>query len=151
MTARILVQQARADEILGLIKRGSDPLSDIKFDERTAQIGRLLDEHPVDGAADALAGWMHSHDEIQRKLSSGDYAGAVAIAQDDSPRHSSFEFTQLDRVLGNDIARLRDRQRDGITHAYAALNLLPVGAAAIGALAALAVAAGIMPRLREYH
>ena len=94
---------------------------------------------------------MRSHDEIQRKLSSGDYAGAVVIAQDDSPGHSSFEFTQLDRVLGDDIARLRDRQRDGIADAYAALNLLPAGAAAIGVLAALAVAAGIMPRLSEYH
>ena len=58
MTARILAQQARADEILGLLKRGSDPLSDIRFDERTAQIGWLLDEHPVDGAADALRGWI---------------------------------------------------------------------------------------------
>ena len=45
MTARILAQQARAEEILGLLKRGSDPLSDIRFDERTAQIGWLLDEH----------------------------------------------------------------------------------------------------------
>ena len=151
VNARILVQQARADEILGLIKRGSDPISDIRFGERTAQIGWLLDKHPVDGAADALGGWMHSHEEIRRKLASGDYAGAVVIAQDDRPRHSSFEFTQLDRVLGDDIARLRDRQRDGITHAYAALNLLPAGAATIGVLAALAVAAGFMPRLSEYH
>ena len=62
VTARILAQQARADEILGLLKRGSDPLSDIRFDERTAQIGWLLDEHPVDGAADALRGWMRSNE-----------------------------------------------------------------------------------------
>ncbi len=150
VTARILVQQARADEILGLLKRGSDPLSDIRFKERTAQIGWLLDKHPVDGATDALGAWMRSHDEIQRKLSSGDYPSAVAIARDDSPLQSSFEFARLDRLFGDDIARLRDRQRDGITHAFTALNLLPVGAAAIGVLAALAVAAGIMPRLGEY-
>ena len=151
VTARILVQQARADEILGLLKRGSDTLSDIRFDERTAQIGWLLDEHPVDGAADALHGWMRSHDEIRRKLASGDYAGAVAIARDDAPQHSTAQFTRLDTALRDDITRLRERQRDGIAQAYTALNLLPVGAAAISVLAALAVAAGIAPRLSEYH
>ena len=46
---------------------------------------------------------------------------------------------------------LRERQRDGIAAAYTALNLLPFGAAAISVLAALAVAAGIAPRLSEYH
>ena len=151
VTARILAQQARADEILGLLKRGSDPLTDIRFDERTAQIGWLLDEHPVDGAADALRGWMRSNSEIRRKLSSGDYAGAVAIARDDGPQLSTAEFTRLDNSLRDAVPRLRDRQRDGIAHAYTALNLLPAGAAAMGVLAALAVAAGVTPRLSEYH
>ena len=71
--ARILAQQARAEEILGLLKRGSDSMSDMRFDERTAQIGWLLDEHRVDGAADALHGWMQSHEEITNKLAGGDY------------------------------------------------------------------------------
>jgi hypothetical protein len=149
--ARILVQQARADEILGLLKRGSDTLSDMRFDERTAQLGWLLDEHQVDGAADALGGWVSSHEEIRRKLAAGDYPGAVAIARDDGPQHSTVQFARLDSALRDDITRLRDRQRDGIAHAYTALSLLPAGAAAIGVLAALAVAAGIAPRLSEYH
>ena len=89
--------------------------------------------------------------EIRRKLSSGDYPGAVAIARDDGPQHSTAEFTRLDNSLRDAVPRLRDRQRDGIAHAYAALNLLPAGAAAMGVLAALAVAAGVTPRLSEYH
>ena len=151
VTARILAQQARADEILGLLKRGSDTLSDIRFDERTAQIGWLLDEHRVNGAADALGGWMRSHDDIRRRLAGGDFGGAVAIARDDGPQHATREFTRLDTALRDEITRLRDRQRDGITEAYTALNGLPVGAAAIGVFAALAVAAGFGPRLSEYH
>jgi hypothetical protein len=151
VSARILAQQARAEEILGLLKRGSDTLSDIRFDERTAQIGWLLDEHRVDGAADALHGWMRSHDEIRRKLAGGDKGGAVAIARDDAPQHSTVQFTRLDTAVRDDIIQLRDRQRDGITDAYTALNLLPAGAAVISVLAALAVAAGIAPRLSEYH
>jgi hypothetical protein len=151
VTARILAQQARADEILGLLKRGSDTLSDIRFDERTAQVGWLLDEHRVDGAAEALRGWVGSNGEIRSKLASGDYPGAVAIARDDEPQDSTVQFTRLDTALRDDITRLRDRQRDGIAHASTALNLLPAGAAAIGVLAALAVAAGIAPRLSEYH
>ncbi len=136
---------------LGLLKRGSDTLLDMRFDERTAQMGWLLDEHPVAGAADALRGWMRSHDEIRRKLAGGDYPGAVTIARDDGPQHSTVQFTRLDTALRDEIARLRARQRDGIAHAYTALNGLPAGAAAIGVLAALAVAAGIAPRLSEYH
>jgi hypothetical protein len=149
--ARILAQQARAEEILGLLKRGSDSMSDMRFDERTAQIGWLLDEHRVDGAADALHGWMQSHEEIKNKLAGGDYGGAVEIAQDDAPQHSTAQFTKLDTALRDDITALRERQRDGIAAAYTALNLLPFGAAAISVLAALAVAAGIAPRLSEYH
>lgn len=151
VTARILVQQARADEILGLLKRGSDTLADIRFDERAAQIGWLLDKHPVDGARDALRGWIDSHSEIRNKLVGGDYPGAVAIARDGGLQHSAAQFTRLDQALGDDITRLRDRQRDGITRSYAALSGLPAGAAAISVLAALAVAAGVAPRLSEYH
>ena len=149
--ARILVQQARAEEILGLLKRGSDSMSDMRFDERTAQIGWLLDEQRVDGAADALHAWMHSHGEIRDKLAGGDYDGAVAIARDDAAQHSTAQFTKLDNALRDDITRLRERERDGIAQAYTALNLLPFGAVALSVLAALAVAAGIAPRLSEYH
>jgi hypothetical protein len=94
---------------------------------------------------------MQSHEEITNKLAGGDYGGAVAIAQDDAPQHSTAEFTKLDTALRDDITVLRERQRDGIAAAYTALNLLPFGAAAISVLAALAVAAGIAPRLSEYH
>lgn len=151
VTARILVQQARADEILGLLKRGSDTFSDIRFEERTTQVGRILEAHAVDGAQDALRGWRDAHDEIRAKLGNGDYPGAVTIARDDVPKGAAAQFSRLDQTLGDDIARLRDRQRDGITRAYAALKALPAGAAAISVLAALAVAAGVAPRLSEYH
>ena len=75
----------------------------------------------------------------------------MAIARDDGPQHSTVAVHPIGHALRDDITRLRDRQRDGITHAYTALNMLPAGAAAIGVLAALAVAAGITPRLSEYH
>jgi hypothetical protein len=151
ITARILAQQARADEILGLLKRGSDTQSDTNFDKRTAQLAQLLDGDRMKGAADALGRWVQSHDEIRRRLAGGDYPGAVAIARDDGLKHSTPEFTQLDTALRDEITRLRARQRDGIADAYTALSGLQVGAAAIGVLAALAVAAGFGPRLSEYH
>ena len=119
VTARILAQQARADEILGLLNRGSDTLSDIRFDERTAQIGWLLDEHRVDGAADALRGWMRSHDEIRDKLAGGDYPGAVAIARDDGPQHSTVAVHSVGhRITGRDHSTARSaarRDRAGTT------------------------------------
>jgi len=151
VSARILAQQARADEVLGLLKRGSDTRSDINFDKRTVELAPLLDGERMGGAADALARWVQSHEEIRRKLAGGDYPAAVAIARDDDPQYSTAQFTRLDTALRDEISRLRARQRDGITHAYTALNGLPVGAAGMGVLAALAVVAGFGPRLSEYH
>jgi hypothetical protein len=151
VTMRTLAQQARADEILGLLKRGSDTQSDTNFGARTAQLSKLLDSGRVAGAAGALDGWMRSHDEIRRRLAVGDYPGAVAIVRDDNPQHSSAQFSRLDTALRDEITRLRERQRDGIVRAYTALEGLPTGAAALGVLAALAIAAGIWPRLNEYH
>ena len=151
VTARILAQQARADEILGLLKRGSDTRSDENFADRTNQLAGLLERQPVDGAAAALVSWIQAHDEIRHRLSAGDYPAAVAIARDDGPHHATPEFTRLDTALQDEITQLRAKQRDGITHAYTALNGLPFGAAAIGILAALAVAGGVGPRLSEYH
>ena len=150
VTARILAQQARADETLGLLKRDSNTQSD-SFDARTAELSQLLDRHPVDGAVDALAGWVRSHEEIRRKLAAGDYPGAVTMARDDGPQRSTAQFLRLDAVLRDEITRLRESQHDGIVRAYTALNLLTPGAAALGVLAALAVTAGIWPRLNEYH
>ncbi len=151
VAARILAQQARADEILGLLKRGSDTQSDSNFDARTAQVSQQLDRHPVDGAVDALEAWVRSHADSRRKMAAGDYPGAVAVARDDGPEYSTAQFIRLDTVLSDDIDRLRATQRDGIARAYTALNLLAPGAAAIGVLASLAVTAGIWPRVNEYH
>lgn len=151
VTARTLAQQARADEILGLLERGSDVDLDQRFNERTEQLKSLLAQRDVDGAAAALSGWVTSNDEIRQKLDAGDYRGAVAIARDASPHRSTVQFTRLDDALLDDIDRLRDRQRDEVESAYRALDLLSAGAAAISVLAALAVAAGIAPRLSEYQ
>jgi len=151
VTARILAQQARADEILGLLKRGSDTVLDERFDEKTAQLSWLLTDHQVDGAADALSGWVTSHEDIRRRLAVGDYPGAVAIARDDGPQHSTGQFRRLDISLRDDITRLRARQRDEAARAYTALDLLPAAAVALSVLAALAVVVGIAPRLREYQ
>jgi hypothetical protein len=151
VTARILSQQARADEILGLLKRDSDTQWDNIFDERMAQLAQLVGGARMPEASDALDGWVRAQAESRRKLAIGDYAGAVAIARDDGPQHSTPEFIRLDTALRDEITRLREKQRDGLTRASNALNLLPVGATAIGVLAALAVAAGFGPRLSEYH
>jgi hypothetical protein len=151
VTARILAEQARADEILGLLKRGSDTQSDKSFDVRIAQLSQLLDRHPVGGAVGAVDGWLRSHDEIRRRLATGDYPGAAAVARDDDPQHSTAQFIRLDTALRDEITRRRDTERDGIVRAYTALNLLAPGATALGVVAGLAVTAGIWPRLIEYH
>jgi hypothetical protein len=75
----------------------------------------------------------------------------VIVARDDGPQRSTAQFLRLDAVFRDEITRLRESQDDGIVRAYTALNLLEPGATALGVLAALAVTAGIWPRLNEYH
>ena len=57
VTARILAQQARADEILGLLKRGSDTQSVSNFDKRTAQFGTAIGRGSDEGRG-GRAGWL---------------------------------------------------------------------------------------------
>ena len=105
------------------------PLSDIRFDERTAHIGWLLTIRRR--AADALRSWTRADDEIRGKLSSGDYPGAVAIARHDGPQHSTVELTRLDDALKEAIPRLRDRQATDHSGLHGAEHA-SAGAAAIG-------------------
>lgn len=151
VAARILVQQARAQEILGLLNRGAGDDPDAGFDSRTGELAQRLGQYPAEGAADALADWVRANQRMRELLAAGDYPAAVAVARDDAPGDAAPAFSRLDNALREQVAELRTRQHDGITHAYTALDGLPFGAAAIGILAALAVAGGVGPRLSEYH
>ncbi|RZL81877.1 MAG: hypothetical protein EOP32_13735 [Rhodococcus sp. (in: high G+C Gram-positive bacteria)] len=162
VTARILAQQARADEVLGVLRRGSDSQSEVDFSRHSVVLSEILEQHrntsrggvadaPVADAATALGGWRDTHTVLQQKLGNGDYPGAAALAVGPGELGSTARFAALDGALQSAIDRLRGEERDAVDDAYRAASLLPVGALVIGVLCGFAVGGGIWPRLNEYH
>ncbi|RZL76452.1 MAG: hypothetical protein EOP32_29035 [Rhodococcus sp. (in: high G+C Gram-positive bacteria)] len=162
VTARILAQQARADEVLGVLRRGSDSQSEVDFSRHSVVLSEILEQYrntsrggvadaPVADAATALGGWRDTHTVLQDKLGNGDYRGAAALAVGPGQDASTARFAALDGALQSAIDRLRGEERDAVDDAYRAASLLPVGALVLGVLCGFAVGGGIWPRLNEYH
>jgi hypothetical protein len=160
--ARILAQQARADETLALLRRGSNTHAEADFATNTATLSSVLGQYrnhtpspesgpQITSAFNAFDGWLSAHELLQRRLSSGDFPGATSIAIGPESFGAAAHFLALDAALQAEITRLRAVEFDLTTTAYRALSLLSTVGAALGVLCALGVGAGIWPRLNEYH
>lgn len=159
--ARILAQQARADETLALLQPGSDS-SEGNYVRHTAALAEILGQnsnitsgHAAEAAlADASAafdGWRDAHQALQQNLSEGDYQGAANVAVGPGSLASTAQFRSLDEALENAITELRAEELAFMARTYRSMSLLAVGSIVIGVLAGFAVAGGIRPRLSEYH
>lgn len=162
MTARILAQQARADGVLGVLRRGSDSQAEVDFSRHTPVAAKILDQHrsnsqgsvadaPVAEAAAALDGWRSAHTVLQHRLGNGDYPGAAALAVGPGELASTARFSALDEALRSAVDRLTSVERAATTTAYRATSPLTVGGLVIGVLCGFSVGGGIWPRLNEYH
>nr|WP_225929158.1 hypothetical protein [Rhodococcus opacus] len=160
--ARILAQQARADETLALLQRGSDEQSEIDYARRSADLADVLAglqggshgpgvAQPIDEAVTALGDWRHAHEMLEQRLEVGDYPGATAIAIGPADSASPATFAALDEALQHGIDSFRGEEVDGMTESFRSLSLLAVGSMVIGVLCGFAVGGGIWPRLNEYH
>ncbi|QTJ67002.1 hypothetical protein HYG77_16325 [Rhodococcus sp. ZPP] len=155
--SRILAQQARADETLALLQRGSDEQSEIDYEAHSSALADALGRLQSDArpeVADALAaldGWRAAHEMLQQRLAAGDYSGASALAIGSGEIASTARFAALDESLRTGIERFRTEELDGMAVAYRSLSLLAVGSMVIGVLCGFAVGGGIWPRLNEYH
>ncbi|MFF2108300.1 hypothetical protein [Rhodococcus koreensis] len=160
-TARILAQQARADEMLGVLQRGSDPQSEVDFSRHSTVLSEILEQHrnasgeagnaAIADAAAALEGWRSTHESLQQKLVNGDYPAAAAMAVDPGALAPTARFLALDDALQSAINELRNEEREATAEAYRSTSLLGVGAVVLGVLAGFSVGGGIWPRLNEYH
>lgn len=158
-SASILAQQARADETLALLQRGSDTQPEVDFSSHTAALADLLGQAPPESPAGAavaearaaLDRWDHAHDRLQHALDSGDFQGASRIAVGPGADDSAAAFDDLTTHLQESISALREDAAESTTESYEALSVLADGAVALSVLAALAVSGGLWPRVNEYH
>ena len=157
--ARILAQQARADETLGLLRPGFDPAGS-DYARHTDALSAILNSDASRNAvvaptiADASAefdGWRSAHRDLQQKLADGDYQGAADVAVGPGSTASTARFRALDESLEDAITALRTEELDAMRESYRTMAALTVGGIVLAVSAALAVVAGIEPRVSEYH
>jgi hypothetical protein len=162
--ARILALQARADEALTLVARGSGGAFETDFTDKMTALadpGGALDkattlasDPAVRGALaqarTALDAWRTGHAAVRKADDGGDYPGAVAIAVTD-PTKNSADFAALDSALQQAIdvtGRAFDAAAaDAGTGLTAAAVLWTV--LALGIVAGAVV--GIQQRIAEYR
>ena len=138
-----------------LVARGDSVGYEKSFADTTATLTERL--RSVSGAAAAPAasvaaeGWSAAHKRVSTANQSGDYPAAVALAVGAGPQDSAAQFTALDDALRDGISTTRRVLQDKASSAQSALSGLSPGVLVLSLLAAVAAAAGMWPRLREFQ
>lgn len=166
---RITALQARADELLTLVARGSGGAYEEEFVKLSRTItgeggdgGTLREARGVtedaelsahlDKAIGAAERWLTTHGEIREADDGGRYEEAVELAIDRRRVGSSAqEFAALDDSLGAAIASGRQHFVDETVGGGRALTLLTAGWVLLALVAVAGVVGGIRQRLREYR
>lgn len=165
--SRLVALQARADESLTLVARGSGADFETDFRTRITELigkdgsGGLLGRARADASgplrtelnatiADVKA-WNAAHGRVRALDDGGRYPQAVQLAIGSDPRGAAATFGALDTRLGHDIDDANTRFADQAT---AAAGTQTGAAAGLGVLAVLTVvgaAVGIQRRTAEYR
>ncbi|MGW1183020.1 hypothetical protein ACWD7Y_05025 [Streptomyces drozdowiczii] len=169
--ARIDSLKARADENLTVVARGAVLTADGKSDkyetdytagmkalgEELAAAAKLADDtgdttggKPVAAAAKAVAEWQERHRTARKTDDAGDYESALEqiIGQENSTGES---FKKVDDALRDALAHEQDDFTRAARDGRGALGGLPVGAAVLAVLGAVAAIVGINRRLSEFR
>lgn len=166
--ARRAALQARADESLTLVARGSGAAFEKEF-------GVVLTELiGVDGRGGMLAGasarapshadravieeargqarrWRDLHVEVRKLDDRGDYLGAVKLATAAGPESLSGRFGKLDAAISTALDQTNERVHRQAGHAGNALGGLAVALVLLTAALLTAIVVGIRPRIGEYR
>lgn len=147
-TGFILAQQARSDETLSLVRRGATREYDVEFGDNTQKLGMMFADDQA--LTDTLTTWRAAHARTENALSIGDFNSAVTIATGSGVVDSTAQFDTLDGMLADGIDDARTELRGNIERAKVALTGLDSGAVVLTIVGAVALSAGLVPRLREY-
>jgi hypothetical protein len=176
-SARIAVLQARGDENLTLVARGSGEAYEANFSHgmttlagkdpqgvggELAQALALADDSagraPVDAAIKSVQIWRGRHAAARDSDDGGDYATAVAevIGGEDSSGKvvtatTGQCFDKVDADLEQAVVQEQKEFSRAADDGRGALSLLPAGAGLLAVLAAAGAVLGVGRRLSEYR
>ncbi len=157
----ITAQQARADETLSLIRRGDEEIRKQSFYQRIdamhEQIDRYMarpdavDKGDLQGADQLLVRWRQANDRINSYISVGNYRAATEVALGSGENDSTPAFDKLDESLVKVMDQSRTHLRNDVLNAFNGLSGAQLGGVVLSLGAAVAVALGLWPRLKEYR
>jgi hypothetical protein len=162
--ARILLQQARADDELTLVTRDSDSSYQEDYGVTAKSLTALLASAPtgwtaseireLGGAASAWNGYQAAHASVRNlDQNEGDLVGALTSDQGGSAGHESAAsvFSQADSTMSNAVGASVGAFDSKVSVASSDLAGLALGCVVLMAIAALAAVVGLEPRIREYR
>jgi hypothetical protein len=157
----ITAQQARADETLSLIRRGDEQIRKQSFYQRIDYMHQQIDQYmarsdavdkpDLQGADQLLVRWRQANDRINSYISVGNYRSATQIALGSAEDDSTPAFDKLEDQLGKAMTQCRAHLRNDVINARSGLSGAQVGGVVLSLGAAIAVALGLWPRLKEYR
>lgn len=157
----ITAQQARADETLSLIRRGDEEIRTQSFYQRIDAMHQQLDAYmarsdavdkpDLQGADQLLVRWRQANDRINSYISVGNYRAATQVALGKGEDGATPAFDKLDEALTSAMEQSRLYLRNDVLNARGGLSGAQVGGVVLSLGAAIAVALGLWPRLKEYR
>jgi len=159
--ARIAALQARADEALTLVARGSGDAFEKDFTDRMATIsgaaglvGQARNQaqsadvaKDLDKALGSIAGWGSQHKQVRTLDDGGQYPEAVTLALGDNAK----TFNAIDTSLGDAIAKADGAFRDHASSADAAMSGATVGWSLLTIVSIAGLVLGLRQRIAEYR
>jgi hypothetical protein len=157
----ITAQQARADETLSLIRRGDEEIRKQSFYQRIDSMHQQLDNYmarpdavdkpDLQGADQLLLRWRQANDRMNSYISVGNYRAATQVALGSGEDDSTPAFNKLEDEVGRAMEQSRTHLRNDVLNARSGLSGAQVGGVVLSLGAAIAVALGLWPRLKEYR
>lgn len=161
--ARIIAQQMRTTETLGLARSSSVGDSDTTFEDTMGDVSGALDLYassPLmntgeDHAAlvraqSAVSTWEDRHRALEREHLAGHNKEALAVALGDDPLSAASSFDRLDASLSHLINDARDSVRTFLHDGLRAIRVLAVMVIVTSVLSVVLVLVGIRRRLQEF-
>jgi hypothetical protein len=160
--ARIATLQARTDETLTLVARGTGAVYETDYGNQFKQLNSLLDtaaakatdagvQDAVKSARANTGAWFAAHGKLHQADLAGDYGTAVKLAIDPTPEGAGTAFDKLDNDLKTAIDQTRSAFNASISDASGALGGTVVGVSLLALIVAAGSTAGIWQRLKEYR
>ncbi len=155
--ARILAQQARADDELTLVTRDSDSSYQKDYTAAATSLATLMgvstkgwtstEIGDLSTAAGAWSTYGDQHNSIRSKDQGGDLLGAISSDQSSAAPAAAAVDTPLTEGVATAVASFGRNDRSASND----LSGLALGCVVLMVIAAAAVVIGIEPRIREYR